>query len=54
MRLSTHHDITKIKNITLPVLDGVLVDIEFDVDVTVVVVVVVEAIIKILHVHRTI
>ena len=54
MSLLTHHDITKIKNIILPVLDGVLVDIEFDVDVTVVVVVVVEAIIKILHVHRTI
>ena len=49
----THHDIAKIKNIILPVLNGVLVDIEFDVDVAVVVVVVAEAIIKILHVHRT-
>ena len=55
VKMLSHHDITKIKNIILPVLDVVLVDIEFDVDVTVVVVlVVVEAIIKILHVHRTI
>ena len=53
MGILTHYDTTKIKNIILPVFDGVLVDIEFDVDVTVVVVVV-EAIIKILHVHRTI
>ena len=53
-RVLTHHDITKIKNIILPVLHGVLVDIEFDVDVAVVVGVVVEAIIKILHLHRTI
>ena len=54
VKVLTHHDITKIKNIILSVLHGVLVDIEFDVDVAVVVGVVVEAIIKILHLHRTI
>ena len=43
----THRDITKIKNIVLPVVNGVLVDIEVDVDAVVVVVVVAEVIIRI-------
>ena len=45
--LLTHRDITKIKNIVLPVVNGVLVDVEVDVDAVVVVVVVAEVIIRI-------
>ena len=46
-----YHDITKIRKIILPVVDGVLVAVV--VDVVVVVVVVAEVIIKILNIHRT-
>ena len=49
--ISTHHNITKIRKIALPVVDGLLVDVE--VDVVIVVVIVAEIMIKIFHMNRT-